>query len=206
MLAESVGRPMMVVNLWASLGYGLVLLLTPDLFCDILQADAVNTAWLRTIGAALLGTNVLGGWLWLRNPSLDMGRVQTTTAGLEAAAMGASLLLGEFTADNIWMVQASVFLALIVTIGLVPTARGNRTMSHKPGWTESSLSEHYDSPNSIIRLARKTESPSIPLADSYWALGDSKEEDCIKKPPCKGISRLNANRRVRIHIFLVGPC
>ena len=124
MLAESVGRPMMVVNLWASLGYGLVLLLTPDLFCDILQADPVNTAWLRTIGAALLGTNVLGSWLWLREPSLDMGRVQTTTAGLEAAAMAASLLLGEFTADNIWMVQASVVLALVVTIGLVPTAMG----------------------------------------------------------------------------------
>ena len=114
----------MVVNLWASLAYGLVLILAPDLFCDILQADAVNTAWLRTIGAALLGTNVLGSWLWLRNPSLDMGRVQTTTAGLEALAMGVSLLLGEFTADNIWMVQASVFLAIIVTLGLVPTAKG----------------------------------------------------------------------------------
>ena len=113
----------MLVNLWASLAYGLVLILAPDVFCELLQADPVNTAWLRTIGAALLGTNVLGSWLWLRNPTLDMGRVQTTTAGLEAAAMGASLLLGEFTADNIWMVQASVFLALIVTIGLVPTAR-----------------------------------------------------------------------------------
>ncbi len=114
----------MAVNLWASLAYGLVLILAPDVFCELLQADPVNTAWLRTIGAALLGTNVLGSWLWLRNPNLDMGRVQTTTAGLEAAAMGASLLLGEFTADNIWMVQASFFLALIVTIGLVPTARG----------------------------------------------------------------------------------
>ena len=111
----------MGVNLWASLAYGLVLLLTPDLFCEILQADAVNTAWLRTIGAALLGTNVLGSWLWLRNPSIDMGRVQTATAGLEAIAMGISLLLGEFTADNIWMVQASVFLAVLVTIGLLPT-------------------------------------------------------------------------------------
>ena len=113
----------MMVNLWASLAYGLVLVLAPDVFCEMLQADPVNTAWLRTIGAALLGTNVLGSWLWLRNPNLDMGRVLTTTAGLEAAAMGASLLLEEFTADNIWMVQASVFLALIVTIGLVPTAR-----------------------------------------------------------------------------------
>jgi len=124
MLVESVGRPTMVVNLWASLAYGLVLILAPDLFCDILQADAINIAWLRTIGAALLGTNVLGSWLWLRNPSLDMGRVQTVTAGLEAAAMGVSLLFGEFTADNIWMVQASVLLALIVTIGLLPTAMG----------------------------------------------------------------------------------
>ena len=111
----------MGVNLWASLAYGLVLLLAPDLFCEILQADAVNTAWLRTIGAALLGTNVLGSWLWLRNPSIDMGRVQTATAGLEAIAMGVSLLLGEFTADNIWMVQASVLLAVLVTIGLLPT-------------------------------------------------------------------------------------
>jgi len=123
MLVELVGRPTMMVNLWASLAYGLVLILAPDLFCDMLQADVVNTAWLRTIGAALLGTNVLGSWLWLRNPSLDMGRVQTATAGLEATAMGGSLLLGEFTAGNIWMVQASVFLAIIVTIGLVPTAR-----------------------------------------------------------------------------------
>ena len=123
MLVESLGRPALVLNLWASLAYGVVLILAPDLFCDILQADPVNTAWLRTIGAALLGTNVLGSWLWLRNPSLDMGRVQTATAGLEATAMGGSLLLGEFTADNIWMVQASVFLAIIVTIGLVPTAR-----------------------------------------------------------------------------------
>ena len=75
MLVELVGRPTMMVNLWASLAYGLVLILAPDLFCDILQADVVNTAWLRTIGAALLGTNVLGSWLWLRNPNLDMGRV-----------------------------------------------------------------------------------------------------------------------------------
>ena len=124
MLVESLGRPTMVVNLWASLAYGLVLILAPDLFCDLLQADPVNTAWLRTIGAALLGTNVLGSWLWLRSPSLDMGRVQTATAGLEAAARGGSLRLGEFTADNIWMVQASVFLAIIVTLGLVPTAKG----------------------------------------------------------------------------------
>ena len=37
---------------------------------------------------------------------------------LEAFAMALSLYLGEFTAENIWMVQASVVLAFIVTIGL----------------------------------------------------------------------------------------
>jgi hypothetical protein len=52
-----------------------------------------------------------------------MGRVQTVTAGLEAFAMGLSLLLGEFTADNIWMVQASVVLALLVTIGLYSSSQ-----------------------------------------------------------------------------------
>ena len=111
----------MWVNLWASLAYGLILIMTPELFCDFLRAEPVNTAWLRTIGAALLGTNVLGSWLWLRTPSIDMGRVQTATAGLEAMAMSVSLLLGEFTAENIWMVQVSVLLAVLVTIGLSPT-------------------------------------------------------------------------------------
>ena len=108
-----------------SLGYGLTLLLIPDIFCDVLKAEKINTAWLRTIGAALLGTNVLGCWLWLKTPNLDMGRVQLATAGLEAFAMALSLMLGEFTAERIWMVQASVFLAIIVTIGLIPAAQGS---------------------------------------------------------------------------------
>tara|TARA_B100001564_G_C20665885_1_gene683777 strand:- start:729 stop:1118 length:390 start_codon:yes stop_codon:yes gene_type:complete len=126
---NALARPTMQVNLWASLGYGVFLLAAPDVFCDLLKAEAVNTAWLRTIGAALLGTNVLGSWLWLKNPSLDMGRVQTLTAGLEAFAMALSLFLGEFTAENIWMVQASVVLAFLVTIGLY----------------SSSLSAYYES-------------------------------------------------------------
>ena len=115
---DAVARPAMHVNLWASLGYGAILFLVPDVFCDVLKAEAVNTAWLRTIGAALLGTNVVGSWLWLQNPSIDMRRVQTTTAGLEALAMTVSLLLGEFTAEHIWMVHASVVLAFLVTFGL----------------------------------------------------------------------------------------
>jgi len=115
---DGFARPTMQVNLWASLGYGVFLLAAPDMFCELLKAEAVNTSWLRTIGAALLGTNVVGSWLWLKSPSLDMGRVQTITAGLEAFAMALSLYLGEFTAENIWMVQASVVLAFIVTIGL----------------------------------------------------------------------------------------
>ena len=87
MLVESVGRPTMVVNLWASLAYGLVLVLAPDEFCELLQADPVNTAWLRTIGAALLGTNVLGSWLWLRNPNLSQSQLPRTLVPSKAAPM-----------------------------------------------------------------------------------------------------------------------
>jgi len=118
MNAPSWLRPTVQVNLWASLAYGGMLLLAPDLFCDLLNAEPVNTAWLRTIGAALLGTNVLGSWLWLDSPERNMGRVQFATAGLEALAMSVSLALGEFTASNLWMVQASVVLAWAVTAGL----------------------------------------------------------------------------------------
>ena len=113
----------MQVNLWASLGYGLMLLLVPAEFCDLLKAEAVNTAWLRTIGAALLGTNVVGSWLWLKSPSIDMGKVQFATAALEGAAMATSLMLDEFTAQNIWMVQASVVLAVVVAAALSPTTQ-----------------------------------------------------------------------------------
>ena len=113
----------MQVNLWASLGYGLMLLIVPDVFCDLLKAEAVNTAWLRTIGAALIGTNVVGSWLWLKSPGIDMGKVQFATAALEAAAMATSLMLDEFTAQNIWMVQASVVLAFIVAAGLYPATQ-----------------------------------------------------------------------------------
>ncbi len=123
MNSSQVGRMAMQVNLWASLGYGLTLLLVPEVFCDLLDAEKVNIAWLRTIGAALLGTNVIGSWLWLKSPSLDMGRVQFATATLEALAMAGSLVLDEFTANNIWMVQASVVLAFGVSLALIPTAR-----------------------------------------------------------------------------------
>ena len=118
-----IGTVAMQVNLWASLGYGLTLLLIPDVFCDLLKAEAVNTAWLRTIGAALLGTNVAGCWLWLKTPSVDMGKVQFATAALEAAAMATSLMLDEFAAQNIWMVQASVVLAVVVAAGLYPATQ-----------------------------------------------------------------------------------
>ena len=118
-----IGTLAMQVNLWASLGYGLMLLIVPDVFCDLLKAEAVNTAWLRTIGAALIGTNVVGCWLWLQSPSADMGKVQFATATLEALAMATSLILDEFTAQNIWMVQASVVLAVIVAAGLYPTTQ-----------------------------------------------------------------------------------
>lgn len=116
-----VGRATMHLNLYASLLYGATLLLAPEQFCDLLQAEPVNLAWLRTIGAALLGTNVLGSWLWLRSPSLDVARIQFATALLEAVAMLTSLLLGEFTAERLYLVQGSVFLAFLVSAGLWPT-------------------------------------------------------------------------------------
>jgi len=118
MKSGKIGTLAMRVNLWASLGYGLMLLLVPDMFCDLLKAEAVNTAWLRTIGAALIGTNVVGSWLWLKSPSIDLGKVQFATTALEAAAMATSLMLDEFTAQNLWMVQASVVLAVVVAAGL----------------------------------------------------------------------------------------
>ena len=52
-----------------------------------------------------------------------MGKVQFATAAFEAAAMATSSMLDEFTAQNIWMVQASVVLAVVVAAGLYPTTQ-----------------------------------------------------------------------------------
>ena len=49
--------------------------------------------------------------------------VETVNAALEAASMATSLMLDEFTAQNLWMVQASVVLAVIVAAGLYPTTQ-----------------------------------------------------------------------------------
>ena len=46
--------------------------------------------------------------------------------------MALSLILGEFTAERIWMVQASVFLAIIVTIGLIPATQGSYYEKENP--------------------------------------------------------------------------
>ena len=63
-------------------------------------------------------------WLvvWLKSPGIDMGKVQFATSP-EAAAMATSLMLDEFTAQNLWMVQASVVLAVVVAAGLYPTTQ-----------------------------------------------------------------------------------
>ena len=37
--------------------------------------------------------------------------------------MATSLMLDEFTAQNLWMVQASVVLAVVVAAGLYPTTQ-----------------------------------------------------------------------------------
>ena len=39
--------------------------------------------------------------------------------------MATSLMLDEFTAQNLWMVQASVVLAVVVAAGLYPTTQAS---------------------------------------------------------------------------------
>ena len=101
--------------------YGIVFFLTPEWFVSFSIASNINIAWLRSIGASILGILVMGSMYIYLNPvgKLEILRLITITSFLQTLALIYSRLFDEFSAKNIMVIDSTIVVASLVTIYLV---------------------------------------------------------------------------------------
>ena len=104
-----------------SLVYGVYFLFFPFNFVNITSAEETNIAWLRNIGASITGLLFIGLLYIYINPkkSLKLLTIITITSIIQTSALIYSRLLNEFSAKKIFLIDLTIYTALIVTIYLV---------------------------------------------------------------------------------------
>ena len=104
-----------------SLIYGVYFLFFPFNFVSITAAEQINIAWLRNIGASITGLLFIGLLYIYINPkkSLKLLTIITITSIIQTSALIYSRLLNEFSAKKIFLIDLTIYSALIVTIYLV---------------------------------------------------------------------------------------
>ena len=104
-----------------SLVYGLYFLFFPFNFVNITSAEETNIAWLRNIGASITGLLFIGLLYIYINPkkSLKLLTIITITSIIQTSALIYSRLFNEFSAKKIFLIDLTIYSALIVTIYLV---------------------------------------------------------------------------------------
>jgi hypothetical protein len=110
--------------------YGAVFLIAPGAFAAYSQAQPVNLAWLRNVGAALVAVQGVGLLIAARNLA-DRGEllfVIALASALESIALWISLGLGEFSAELTATIVLPAALATLSTVflfwGVWKLARG----------------------------------------------------------------------------------
>ena len=111
---------LLVISIF-SLIYGVYFLLFPSNFVNITAAEETNIAWLRNIGASITGLLFIGLLYIYINPgkSLKLLTIITITSIIQTSALIYSRLLNEFSAKKIFLIDLTIYSALIVTIYLV---------------------------------------------------------------------------------------
>ena len=91
-----------------SLIYGVIFFITPHWF----------VAWLRSIGASIIGLLFFGCFLIYLNPigKLQLLKVIAMTSLLQTLGLIYSRYLNEFSAKNILIIDITLAIAIIVTI------------------------------------------------------------------------------------------
>ena len=104
-----------------SLIYGVYFLFFPLNFVNITSAEETNIAWLRNIGASITGLLFIGLLYIYINPkkSLKLLTIITITSIIQTSALIYSRLFNEFSAKKIFLIDLTIYSALIVTIYLV---------------------------------------------------------------------------------------
>ena len=114
---------LLVISIF-SLIYGVYFLLFPSNFVNITAAEETNIAWLRNIGASITGLLFIGLLYIYINPgkSLKLLTITTITSIIQTSALIYSRLLNEFSAKKLFLIDLTIYSALIVTVYLVVIA------------------------------------------------------------------------------------
>ena len=104
-----------------SLIYGVYFLIFPLNFVIITDAEEINIAWLRNIGASITGLLFIGLFYIYINPekSLKLLTIITITSIIQTSALIYSRIFNEFSAKKLFLIDLTIYSALIVTIYLV---------------------------------------------------------------------------------------
>ena len=104
-----------------SLIYGVYFLIFPLNFVIITAAEEINIAWLRNIGASITGLLFIGLFYIYINPakSHKLLTIITITSIIQTSALIYSRLFNEFSAKKLFLIDLTIYSALIVSIYLV---------------------------------------------------------------------------------------
>ena len=104
-----------------SLLYGLVFSFAPYFFAELTQAEPINIAWLRNIGASIFGILFLGLLIVYRYPSksYDLFMIITITSILQTLGLIFSRFYNEFSAQKTLLIDFTIYSAVFVSFYLV---------------------------------------------------------------------------------------
>ncbi len=101
-----------------SLFYGILFLFLPYLFVDISIAKITNIAWLRSIGASIIGVLFFGCLSIYLNPigKFELLKIIILTSFLQTSGLIYSRFKSEFSAQNLLVIDATILLAIVTTL------------------------------------------------------------------------------------------
>lgn len=101
-----------------SLLYGILFLFLPYLFVDISLAKTTNIAWLRSIGASIIGVLFFGCLSIYGNPigKFELLKIITLTSFLQTSGLIYSRFQSEFSAKNLLVIDLTILLAIVTTL------------------------------------------------------------------------------------------
>ena len=101
-----------------SLLYGILFLFLPYLFVDISVAKITNIAWLRSIGASIIGVLFFGCFSIYLNPigKFELLKIIILTSFLQTSGLIYSRFKSEFSAQNLLVIDLTILLAIVTTL------------------------------------------------------------------------------------------
>ena len=104
-----------------SLIYGIYFLFFPYSFVNLTVAETTNIAWLRNLGGAITGLLFVGLFMIYLNTkgSIKLLNVIIVTSIIQTSALIYSRLSNEFSANNLIIIDVTIYAAIIVIIYLL---------------------------------------------------------------------------------------